>query len=256
MGHYGQSPNLGHLSGVELVPEVKKLGEIGKVSDVVEVSSLADPEIHESSLYEKLDSESFKESSSMELQVLSLTQNVKYLESSLELAKAMLKMKEVMVAELEASLNGDKSPKEESASATELQPEKSREIEKEIEGLFMQKIEAEIKCLALTRSLQKLRVAAGDPITLFEEQQALAGEQVQMLNKLGEAEIKAASLKKQAVELEKYCGDVLGNEEVVEMQSKACKVTACFFTELILLILVFWLLVLRLSTSSGVFVPT
>uniref|UniRef100_A0A6N2L000 WPP domain-containing protein n=1 Tax=Salix viminalis TaxID=40686 RepID=A0A6N2L000_SALVM len=184
--------------------EVKKLGEIGKVSDVVEVSSLADPEIHGSSLYEKLDSESFKESSSMELQVLSLTQNVKYLESSLELAKAKLKMKEVMVAELEASLNGDKSPKEESASATELQQEKSREIEKEIEGLFMQKIEAEIKCLALTRSLQKLRVAAGDPITLFEEQQALAGEQVQMLNKLGEAEIKAASLKKQAVELEKY----------------------------------------------------
>lgn len=232
------------------------MGEIGKVSDVVEVSSLADPEIHESSLYEKLDSESFKESSSMELQVLSLTQNVKYLESSLELAKAMLKMKEVMVAELEASLNGDKSPKEESASATELQQEKSREIEKEIEGLFKQKIEAEIKCLALTRSLQKLRVAAGDPITLFEEQQALAGEQVQMLNMLGEAEIKAASLKKQAVELEKYCGDVLGNEEVVEMQSRACKVTACFFTELILLILVFWLLVLRLSTSSGVFVPT
>ncbi|KAG5255514.1 WPP domain-interacting protein [Salix suchowensis] len=152
--------------------EVKKLGEIGKVSDVVEVSSLADPEIHESSLYEKLDSESFKESSSMELQVLSLTQN---------------------------------SPKEESASATELQPEKSREIEKEIE------------VSALTRSLQKLRVAAGDPITLFENNRPWL---------------------------------------VVEMQSKACKVTACFFTELILLILVFWLLVLRLSTSSGVFVPT
>ncbi|KAF9667212.1 hypothetical protein SADUNF_Sadunf16G0309500 [Salix dunnii] len=231
--------------------EVKKLGEIGKVSSVVEVSSLADPEIHESSLYEKLDSESFKESSSLEFQVLSLTQNVKYLESSLELAKAMLEMKEVMIAELEASLNGDKSPKEESGRTTELQQEKSREIENEIEGLFMQKIEVEIKCLALTRSLQKLRVAAGDQITLFEEQQALAGEQVQMLNKLGKAEIKAASLKKQAEQLEKYCGDVLGNEEVVKMRSQVCEVTACFFTELILLILVFWLLVFQLSTSSG-----
>uniref|UniRef100_A0A6M2EF68 WPP domain-containing protein n=1 Tax=Populus davidiana TaxID=266767 RepID=A0A6M2EF68_9ROSI len=236
--------------------EVQKLGEIGKVSSVVEDSSLADPEIHESSLSDKFDSESFKESSSLEFQVLSLTQNVKYLESSLELTKAMLKMKETIVAELEASLNGDKSPKEESVSTAELQQEKSRELENELEGLFKQKIEAEIKCLALTRNLQKLRVAAGDQIALFEEQQAMAGEQVQMLNKLGEAEIKAASLKKQAEQLEKYCGDVLGTEEVFKMQSKVCEVTACFFIQLILLFLVFWLLVSQLSPSSGVVAPT
>jgi hypothetical protein len=167
----------------------------------------------------------------------------------------MIKVKELRVAELEATLNGDRSPKEESASTTELQQEKYREIENELEGLFKQKIEAEIEHLALA-SLQKLGVAAGDQITLFEEQEALAGEQVQMLNKLGEAGNKAASLKKQAEELEKYCGDVLGTEEVFKMQNKVCKVAACFLIQLILLILVFWLLVLQLSPYCGVVVPT
>jgi chromosome segregation ATPase len=231
------------------------LGEIGKVSSVVEDSSSANSEIHKSSLPNQFDSESIKESNSLEFRVLSLTQTVQYLESRLEEAKAMLKVKELRVAELEATLNGDRSPKEESASTTELQQEKYREIENELEGLFKQKIEAEIEHLALT-SLQKLGVAAGDQITLFEEQEALAGEQVQMLNKLGEAENKAASLKKQAEELEKYCGDVLGTEEVFKMQNKVCKVAACFLIQLILLILVFWLLVLQLSPYCGVAVPT
>ncbi|KAH8494894.1 hypothetical protein H0E87_021339 [Populus deltoides] len=235
--------------------EVQKLGEIGKVSSVVEDSSSANSEIHKSSLPNQFDSESIKESNSLEFRVLSLTQTVQYLESRLEEAKAMLKVKELRVAELEATLNGDRSPKEESASTTELQQEKYREIENELEGLFKQKIEAEIEHLALT-SLQKLGVAAGDQITLFEEQEALAGEQVQMLNKLGEAGNKAASLKKQAEELEKYCGDVLGTEEVFKMQNKVCKVAACFLIQLILLILVFWLLVLQLSPYCGVAVPT
>ncbi|CAK7323896.1 unnamed protein product [Dovyalis caffra] len=236
--------------------EVQKLGEIGKVSSAVEDSFLGNPEIHKSNVSDQFESESIKESSSLEFRVLSLTQNVKNLESSLEEANAMLKAKESRVAELEASLNGDKSPKEESASNTELQQEKSREIEDELEGLFRQKMEAEIECLALTRSLQKMRVAAGDQISLFEEQEALAGEQVQMLNKLGKAESKAALLKKQAEELEKYCGDVLETKEVFKMQSQVCKVTACFFIQLILLILVFWFLVLQLSPNSGVVVPT
>jgi hypothetical protein len=166
------------------------LGEIGKVSSVVEDSSSANPEIQKSSLPNQFDSESIKESNSLEFRVLSLTQTVQYLESRLEEAKAMIKVKELRVAELEATLNGDRSPKEESASTTELQQEKYREIENELEGLFKQKIEAEIEHLALA-SLQKLGVAAGDQITLFEEQEALAGEQVQMLNKLGEAGNKA-----------------------------------------------------------------
>ena len=231
------------------------MGEIGKVSSVVEDFSSANPEIHKSSLSNQFDSESIKESNSLEFRVLSLTQTLQCLESRLEEAKAMLKVKELRVAELEATLNTDRSPKEESLSTTELQQEKSREIENELEGLFKQKIEAEIEHLALTR-LQKLGVAAGDQITLFEEQEALAGEQVQMLNKLGEADNKAASLKKQAEELEKYRGDVLGTEEVFKMQNKVWKVTACFLIQLVLLILVFWLLVLQLSPYSGVVVPT
>ncbi|KAG5235928.1 WPP domain-interacting protein [Salix suchowensis] len=235
--------------------EVQKLGEIGKVSGVVGDSSFANPEIHKSSLPDQFDSESIKESNSLEFKVLSLTQSVQYLESRLEEAKAMLKVKESRVAELEATLNGDRSPKVESASTTGMQQEKSREIENELEGLFKRMIEAEIEHLALS-SLRELGVAAGDQITLLKEQEALAGEQVQILNKLGEVENKAASLKKQAGELEKHRGDVLGTEEVLEIQNRVCKVTACFFIQFILLILVLWLFVLQLSPFSGVVVPT
>lgn len=219
-------------------------------------SSFAAAGINESSSSDQFDSENIAQSSSWESQVLGLTESVKYLKSNLEEAKAMLKVKETRVAELEANLNGGKSPKEESADTIELQQANARGIETELEGLFKQKIEAEIEYLALTRTTQKLRVAAGDQVPLFEEQEALAGEQVQMLNKLGEAESKAAMLKKHLEELEKYRGDILRTEEVLKMQRRVCKVMSCFSIQLILLFLVFWLFVLQLSSHSGLVVPT
>ncbi|EEF30618.1 conserved hypothetical protein [Ricinus communis] len=231
--------------------EVQKLGEIGKVSSIAESSTFADRGIHESSPSEQLDSENIRQSNSLESQVLSLTHNVKYLESRLEEAEVMLKVKECKVAELENSLISGKS-----ANNIELQQEKSREIETELEGIFKQKIEAEVEYLTLTKTIQKLRVAAGDQMTLFEQQENLAGEQVQMLDKIGEAERKAAMLMKQVEEVEKYRGDILGTEEVLRMQRRVCKVTSCFFMQLVLLILVFLLLVLHLSPQSGVVVPT
>ncbi|XP_015582448.1 WPP domain-interacting protein 1 [Ricinus communis] len=234
-----------------LESEVQKLGEIGKVSSIAESSTFADRGIHESSPSEQLDSENIRQSNSLESQVLSLTHNVKYLESRLEEAEVMLKVKECKVAELENSLISGKS-----ANNIELQQEKSREIETELEGIFKQKIEAEVEYLTLTKTIQKLRVAAGDQMTLFEQQENLAGEQVQMLDKIGEAERKAAMLMKQVEEVEKYRGDILGTEEVLRMQRRVCKVTSCFFMQLVLLILVFLLLVLHLSPQSGVVVPT
>lgn len=242
--------------------EVQKLGEIGKDavllhdnsfkgSSVPADSTSTDP-IHGPSSSDKLSSDKIGEgaSSFLEMQVLSLTQNVKHLESKLEEARALLEVKEMKVSELEATLNNSKPLKEESGSTIELQPEQSREMETELEGLFRQKIEAEIEYLALMRTVEKLRVASGD------ELETLAEEQAQMLDKLGEAENKAEVLKKQAEELEKYCGDIWGTEIVLKMQKRVCKVTSCFIIQFILLVLVFWLFILQLSPHSGVVVPT
>ncbi|XP_022716603.1 WPP domain-interacting protein 2-like [Durio zibethinus] len=245
--------------------EVQKLGEIGKeplhddsinINSVHMDSTFADEEIHETSSSGQLDSEKIRKSTlgSLETQVFTLTQKVKYLESKLEEARALLQAKESRIFELETSVNSSRLRKEESRSTAELQQDKYREMEFDLEGLFQQKMEAEIEFLALTRAVEKLRVSAGNQVALFEEQTSLAGEQAHMLNKLGEAESKAVMLKKQAEELEKYCGDIVGTEEVLKMQRRVCKVTSCFCTQLVLLVLVF--VVLQLSPQSGVVVPT
>ncbi|XVF33826.1 hypothetical protein REPUB_Repub18cG0004500 [Reevesia pubescens] len=248
--------------------EVHKLGEIAKeptslhdhsvnINSVMD-STFADQEIHEASSSDQVASEKIRESTSgsLETQVFTLTQKAINLESKLEEARAVLQAKESRISELETSVNSSRSGKEESGSTAELQQDKYREMEFDLEGLFQQKMEAEIEFLALTRAIQKLRVFVGNQITLFEEQTSLAGEQAEMLDKLGEAESKAAMLKKQAEELEKYCGDVLGTEEVLKMQRKVCKITSCFFTQLVLLVLVFLFVVLQFSPHSGVGFPT
>ncbi|XVF03524.1 hypothetical protein REPUB_Repub05bG0001800 [Reevesia pubescens] len=249
--------------------EVQKFGEIGKepislhvgsvnINSIHVDSTFADHEIHETSSCDQLASAKIRESTSgsLETQVFTITQKVKYLESKLEEARAVLQVKESRISELETSVNSSRSRKEESGSTAELQQDKYTETESELEGLFQQKMEAEIEFLALSRAVQKLRVSVGNQITQFEEQTSMAGEQEPMLNKFREAESKAAMLKIQAVELEKHCADVVGTDEVLKMQRRVCKGTSCFFTQLVLLVLVFLFLDLQLSPHSGVVVPT
>ncbi|KAK2639960.1 hypothetical protein Ddye_027755 [Dipteronia dyeriana] len=248
-----------------LEKEILKFGEIGKdavslhensfeTSSVPADSTFTDPAVHGPSSSDQLDKTRENAPSSREMQVLNL--NVKYLESKLEEARATVEVKESRVAELEAALNNSKPLNEESGSTIELQPEKCKEMETELEGLFCQKIEAEIEYLTLTRTIQKLRVvAAGDQITLFEEQETLAKKQTEMSNKMGEAENKAAVLQKRAEELEKYCEDISGTVDVLKMQNRVCKVTSYCMIKLILLALV-WLFVLQNSLQPEVIIPT
>lgn len=249
--------------------EVEKLGEIGKDaillhdnsfegSSIPADSIFTDPQIHGLSSSNKFRSEKNGEgaSGSLEMLVLSLKQNVQHLEAKLEEMRTLLEVKELRVAELEATLNSSKPGKEDSGSTIDLQPELCREMETEFECLFRQKIEAEVEYLTLTRTIDKVRAAGGGRVTLIEEQEALALEQAQMLSKLEETECKAAVLEKRAEELGKYCRHVLGEEVVLKMQNRVCKVTTCFVIQFLLLVLVFWLVVLRLSSHSGVIVPT
>ncbi|CAK9148929.1 unnamed protein product [Ilex paraguariensis] len=156
---------------------------------------------------------------------------------------AMLKMKEAKIVELEAGLDTSKSIKEDSERTKGLQQEKCREMETDLdlEGLFRQKIEAEVEYMAISRTILQLRVAAVDQITLLEEQKTLALGQAQM---------------RQAEELETYREDIVEVDDVMRLQKRFCKITLCFFIQLMLLFLTLGLLFLKLSPHNAGMLPT
>ncbi|GLT26441.1 hypothetical protein SLA2020_015050 [Shorea laevis] len=240
-----------------LEKEVHKLVEIGREPVSLHANSVNTINVPVDSTFteiHELASEKIGEniSSSLDIQVFTLTQKAKSLESRLEEAKVVLELKDTRIAELEAAMNSSKSTKEDSGSTAE----KFRKMELEFEGLFQQKLETEIEYLALVSAIEKLRVAAIDQRMFFQEQKSLIGEQVHVLRQLGEAENKAAVLKKETEKLEMYCGDVLGTEEILKMQRRVSKFTFCFFIQLMLLVIVFLLVLLRLYPDTGVVVPT
>lgn len=190
--------------------------------------------------------------SSLEVEELSLTK-VKSLESKLEETGAILEAKDCRIAELEATISSSKSPKEESSSNIGLQEEKYREIETELEGLFKQKIEAEVKYQALMGTIQIMKAAAADQFS--EEQNALAEGQALVVNKNGDLESKGRMLKKQAEDLDQCC-DIIGPGEVLKLRKRVCKLTLRVSMQLILLVMVFWPFVLQLSPPPGSVVPT
>ncbi|CAK9180729.1 unnamed protein product [Ilex paraguariensis] len=249
-----------------LEKEVQKLKDIGKEDISVFNGSSSpskfpydDPEVHEQSSSDPLLCDESGQSAShpFETQLVSLKRSVNSLESKLAEARVMLQMKEAKITELEATLGRSMSAKEESGSTVGLQQEKYRGVETELEGLFSQKIESEVQYLAISRTVQNLRVAAVDQITLLEEQKTLALEQAQMLNKLGYVEGKAAMLKREAEKLETYCEDIVAADDVLRLQKKICKFTWCFFIQLMLLVVILALFVFKLSPlNAGVVVPT
>ncbi|GER33895.1 WPP domain-interacting protein [Striga asiatica] len=132
----------------------------------------------------------------------------------------------------------------------------SRVLETEIEDLFKQKIEAEVEYIAISKAVQKLRVATVDQVTILEEQKALASEQTQMLDKLGAAENKASMLKKEAEKLECICQDIAHANEVMKLQKGVCKYSSYFLVQLVLFLVMFVALVFQLSPSYVEVVPT
>ncbi|KAL2475927.1 WPP domain-interacting protein 1 [Abeliophyllum distichum] len=126
----------------------------------------------------------------------------------------------------------------------------------ELEDLFKLKIEAEVEYLTIARTVQKLRVAAVDQITLLEEETTLASEQAQMLNMLENTENKASVLKKEAEKLVKSCEDIASADEALKMQMRICKYTSFFLVQLIMLVIILGFLIFHISPNYAGMVPT
>ncbi|THG22292.1 hypothetical protein TEA_009425 [Camellia sinensis var. sinensis] len=191
--------------------EIQKLREIGTEYISVFDSSTqerslptefasVDSKIIKASSADLLDSGDITRSAELESQLVTLKQNINLLENKLEEANTVLKAKEAKVTELEHALNSTELPRE--------------EMEAELETLFEQKIEAEVEYLAISRTIQKLRVAAVD------EQKTLVSEQAQTLNELGDAKRKAAMLKRLAEKLETSCEDIVETDQVLTLQNR------------------------------------
>ncbi|KAK8712412.1 hypothetical protein V6N13_147652 [Hibiscus sabdariffa] len=200
-----------------LESEIHKLKVIGEEPTSPDDGSVKMESIHadftftdqEISSSDRLNSEKISSTSdSLETQIFTLTHKVKYLESQLEEVRAVLRGRESKISKLETSVNGSRSRKEDPGSTAEMQQDKYREMESDLEGIFQQRMEAEIEFLALTRALQKSSISIGNrQTTVFNEQTSLAGEQAHLLNKMVGEE-----------EFEKYYEDALGADKVSKMQ--------------------------------------
>nr|GME16715.1 WPP domain-interacting protein 2 [Ipomoea batatas] len=171
---------------------------------------------------------------SLENEVISQKQVLKLTKSKLEEATSMLTLKEAKVNELESIIsNGPRMEERQIAMQSTL------DIETELETLFKQKIETEVEFLVS-------KAAAADQITLLEQQKTLVSDQ--MVNKLGDAEQKAAMLKKEAEKLENYCKNMVSTaDDTLKLQKNVFKHTFCFCSQLILLVLVVGLFIFQLS---------
>jgi chromosome segregation ATPase len=121
-------------------------------------------------------------SSSVEHQVVSLTEKIKNLESELEELQGVIAIKNSRIAELETTFTGGEFAEEESACNIGFLDEKFKELKSELESFIQQKMETEIKYLTIKKMMQNLKVASA----LAEKQKAMSGSEVQ-IPKLKEA---------------------------------------------------------------------
>ncbi|KAE8660175.1 High mobility group family [Hibiscus syriacus] len=220
--------------------KIHKFEEIGK-----EPTSLDDGSVNmesvcadttfadqETSSSDRLDSEKIScTSGSLEPLLYTLKHKVNYLEGKLEEARAVLRARESKISELETSVNGSWSRKEEPGGTSELQQDKYRDTEFDLKGLFQQRMETETEFLALRRTVQKLRDSVRNRQTTVFKEQTSAGVQARKLNNRQ-------------------------TSEVSKMQRRVYKATLCFLTQLVLLVLMFLFVVLQLTPFTGMDVPT
>ncbi|XAR67301.1 hypothetical protein NMG60_11002007 [Bertholletia excelsa] len=233
----------------ELEKEIQKLREIGgehislfdgSADGSTFPSELAsvDPKIYGTSPPDLLHSGGVAGTSSCFLgtEVENLKQNINILESKLEDANRLLKDKEAKAVGLEYTLMNNDSAKEATWSSIELQQKKHSEVEAELEGLFKQKIEAEIEYRVI---------------------RTLASDQAKKLNKLEYAENKSVTLKKPAEELKtNNYDDVVGTDQILKLKKKVFKVSSCLLLQLILLAVVFAVFSSPFSPHDAGVVPT
>ncbi|KAK9080721.1 hypothetical protein SSX86_000479 [Deinandra increscens subsp. villosa] len=108
----------------------------------------------------------------------------------------------------------------------------------EIEETMRQKMEAEVQFIAISKAVECFEVQRG----MMVEQKKVVAEQMEMMKKVEDAELKAMELRIQAEKLQVTCEDILEKEEVWEVRNMVCGLTLVFCVQLILVGLLVFLI--------------
>ncbi|CAO2191930.1 unnamed protein product [Urochloa humidicola] len=164
---------------------------------------------------------------------------IKHLESRLKEALALIKEKDSRIHEASAVKN------------TNLLLSQY-----ELDQLYQEKMETEIHCAILTRAYQASVTLAEDQMALYEAQKSLSEDYKQLGLKLRHTENRAMVLEEMAEKLQVQCKELSNSSEVLQLQSKASRVSLFCFIQFILLCIAVGTYLMRLSPSSSEVVPT
>ncbi|XP_062192563.1 WPP domain-interacting protein 1-like [Phragmites australis] len=178
-----------------------------------------------------------------------VSERIKHLESRVEEASALIKEKDPIILELKAL--GQMQSGKTAIDSTNLLLSQS-----DLVRLYQEKMEAEIQCIILTRAYQTWATLAEDQMALYEAQKSLSQDYKQLGLKLRHAENRAVMLEEMAEKLRVQCKELSRSSEVLQLQSKASRVSLfCFVQFILLCIAIGTYLVRRLPSSTDV-VPT
>jgi hypothetical protein len=158
-----------------------------------------------------------------------VSETIKRLESRLEEASALIKEKDSRILELGAL--GWKQPRKTAIESAMLLLSQS-----DLDQLYQEKAEAEIQCLILTRAYQALATLADDQMALYKAQKSLSEDYKQLGLKLRHAENRSLMLEGKAEKLQVQFKELSRSSEVLQLQSKASRVSFCFVQFILLCI--------------------
>ncbi|XP_076942557.1 uncharacterized protein LOC143612455 [Bidens hawaiensis] len=105
------------------------------------------------------------------------------------------------------------------------------DMKAELNELMKQKMEVEVQYIAMSKAIEHYKVQA----ELMVGEKKVMLEQMEMMNRLEEAEVKAAEVKTKAEKLQVTCEEILEKEEVWEARNMVSRLTSLFCVELMVL---------------------
>ncbi|XP_062195377.1 WPP domain-interacting protein 1-like [Phragmites australis] len=178
-----------------------------------------------------------------------VSERIKHPESRLEKASELIKEKDLRIFELKSL--GWMQPGKTAIESTNLQLSQS-----DLDRLYQEKMEAEIQCIILTRTYQTWAPLAEDQMDLYEAQKSLSLDYKQLRLKLQHTENRAMMLEEMAEKLQVQCKELSGSSEILQLQSKASRVSLFCFVQFTLLCIAIGTYLMRLVPSSTEVVPT
>ncbi|XP_066351711.1 WPP domain-interacting protein 1-like [Miscanthus floridulus] len=175
---------------------------------------------------------------------------IKYLESRLEEASALIKEKASRAYELEA-IHAQMQPAKTTRESTNLLLSQC-----ELDQLYQEKMESEIQCIILTRAYHTSATLAEDQMALYQTQKSLSEDYKLLGLKLQHTESRAMVLEEMAEKLQLQCKELSNSSEVLQLRYKASRVSLFCFVQFLLLCLAMGTYLMRLSPSSTKVVPT